>query len=166
MTTPLLSYLLEPETALVFDIDGVLAPYEYGELCHSACPDDEWEQFVRERDPYGHMRPVHLIQRLVERKGPERVFACSVAMDFEAEGKRAFVLRNYGIPADHVSIVSAKAEKLAYLEQVRAELDVPAARVALVEDTVATLNLVYEQTGFTTVHVSSLFAFDEDEADA
>ena len=161
MLTPLLSFMLEPETALVFDIDGVLAPYEYGELCHSACPDDDWERFVREEDPYGHMRPVRLIQRLIEEKGPERVYACSVAMDFEAAGKRDFVLRNYGIPANHVSIVSAKANKLAFLEEVRAALGVEPARVALIEDTVGTLNLVYEQTGFTTVHVSSLFAYDE-----
>lgn len=161
MLTPLLSYLLEPETALVFDIDGVLAPYEYGELCHSACPDEDWERFVREEDPYGRMRPVRLIQRFVEEKGPERVYACSVAMDFEADGKRDFVLRNYAIPAEHVSIVAAKADKLAFLEEVRAALGVEPARVALIEDTVGTLNLVYEQTSFTTVHVSSLFAYDE-----
>ena len=148
MLTPLLSYLLEPETALVFDIDGVLAPYD-------------WERFVREEDPYGRMRPVRLIQRFVEEKGPERVYACSVAMDFEADGKRDFVLRNYAIPAEHVSIVAAKADKLAFLEEVRAALGVEPARVALIEDTVGTLNLVYEQTGFTTVHVSSLFAYDE-----
>ena len=159
--TKLLDYLAEPETAIVFDIDGVLAVYEFGELSHSACPDDEWEAFVRERDPYGHARPVSQIQRFIERKGPERVFACSVAEDYEADGKRDFVLRCYGIPADHVRIVSAKPEKLAYLEEVRESLALAPERVALVEDTVGTLNLVYETTGFTTVHVSSFFAVDE-----
>ena len=166
MLTPLLAYLLEPQTALVFDIDGVLAPYEFGTLCHSACPDDDWERFVREEDPYGHMRPVRLIQDLVAAKDRDHVFACSVAMDFEAEGKRAFVLRNYDIPAENVSIVTAKADKLAFLEEVQTRLEVPAARVALIEDTVATLNLVYEQTGCTTVHVSSLFALGESDDDS
>ena len=161
MLTPLLAYLLEPETAVVFDIDGVLAPYEFGERCHSACPDEEWERFVVEQDPYGHMRPVRLLQRFVQEKGTERAYACSVAMPYEAAGKRAFAEREYGLAPDHVAIVASKAEKLAFLERVRADLDLPAARVALVEDTVGTLNLVYEQTEFTTVHVSSFFAYGE-----
>jgi FMN phosphatase YigB (HAD superfamily) len=161
MLTPLLSYLLEPQTAVVFDIDGVLAPYEFGELSHSACADDEWEAFVREHDPYGHLRPIRLLQDFIAQKGTERVYACSVAADFEEAGKRDFVLREYGLPTDHVRIVSAKADKLAYLEEVRSQLGVPAQRVALVEDTVGTLYLVSEQTGFTTVHVSSLFAYGE-----
>ncbi len=84
-----------------------------------------------------------------------------VAADFEEAGKRDFVLREYGLPTDHVRIVSAKADKLAFLEEVRSRLGVPAQRVALVEDTVGTLYLVSEQTGFTTVHVSSLFAYGE-----
>lgn len=161
MLTPLLSHLLEPETALVFDIDGVLAPYEFGELCHSACPDEDWERFVVEQDPYGSMRPVRLIQDLIAAKEGGRVYACSVAMDYEADGKRDFVLRNYDIPASHVAIVAAKADKLAFLEGLRASLELEPAQVALVEDTVATLNLAFEQGGFTTVHVSSLFAFGE-----
>lgn len=161
MNTPLISFLLQSETALVLDIDGVLAPYEFGELCHSACPDEEWERFVREQDPYGHMRPVGLIQRMIAQKGAERVYACSVAADYEAAGKRDFVLRHYGLPASHVRIVATKADKLAFLEEVRAALGLPEERVALIEDTVGTLNLVYERTGFITVHVSSLFAFDE-----
>lgn len=161
MLTPLLSYLLEPETAVVFDIDGVLAPYEFGERSHSACADDEWERYVVEHDPYGHLRPVRLLQDFIAQKGTDRVFACSVAADFEAAGKRDFVLRNYGLAPDHVAVVTAKADKLAFMEAIRDALGLCDERVALVEDTVGTLYLVSEQTGFTTVHVSSFFAFGE-----
>lgn len=154
----LIDYLLEPETAVVFDIDGVLAVYEFGELSHSACPDDEWESYVRAHDPYASSRPVAEIREFVRRKGPERVFACSVAADFEATGKRDFVLANYPIAPDHVRIVGDKADKLGFLDDVARVHALPRRRVALVEDTVSTLDMAYGQ-GFTTVHVTSFFGF-------
>lgn len=157
--TPLMSYLLEPKTAVVFDIDGVLAVYEFGELCHSACPDEDWETYVRENDPYASSRPVPQIQRFVANKGPRSVWACSQASDFEAAGKRDFVTRNYGIPADHVKIVSSKTEKVDFLKALARQLNVGEKRIALVEDTVATLDLVMEKTDCVTVHISSFFDY-------
>lgn len=154
----LVDYLLEPQTAVVFDIDGVLAVYEFGELSHSACPDGDWEAYVRAHDPYASSRPVAQIQEFIRQKGPARTYACSVAADYEAAGKRDFVLANYAIEPDHVRMVSAKAKKIAFLDEVAQALSLPRRRVALVEDTVATLDLACER-GFTTVHVSSFFSF-------
>ena len=34
-----INYLMEPQTVLVFDIDGVLAPYEFGHHTHSVVDD-------------------------------------------------------------------------------------------------------------------------------
>ena len=153
----LLDYLLEDETAVVFDVDGVLAVYEFGERGHTACPDEDWEAFVREHDPYASVPAVRQIQAFVQRKGPGRVFACSVAQDFEAPGKLAFVTANYAVPADNVRLVAEKAAKVAFLEEVAARLGLPQERVALVEDTVETLDLVAATTAFTTVHVSTFF---------
>ena len=65
----ILDYLMEPETVIVFDIDGVLAPYEFGELCHSACPDEDWKSYVLTKHPYAHIRPVPQLQRFIEEKG-------------------------------------------------------------------------------------------------
>lgn len=155
----LIDYLLEDDTVLVFDVDGVLAPYEFGDLVHSACPDDDWETYVRENDPYAHIDPVPLIQDLIAAKSPERVFACSVAMPYEEAGKRAFVTSNYAIPEDHVVMVASKADKLAELGRLAAAFGVAPLRIALIEDTVKTLDLAYEK-GFCTVHVSSLFAYE------
>jgi hypothetical protein len=159
--SPLLEFLEEDETAVVFDVDGVLAVYEFGERSHSACPDWEWESYVREHDPYAFSRPVRQLQEFIAAKDPSRVFACSVAADYERHAKRDFVLRNYRIPRENIQLVSSKPEKLAYLSNVRKKLDLPERRVALVEDTVSTLDLVYETTGFTTVHVSSFFSYGE-----
>lgn len=159
--TSLIDYLLEPETAVVLDIDGVLAVYEFGDLGHAAVPDGDWKSYVLAHDPYASSRPVAEIQDFVRRKGPERVYACSVAQDFEAPGKRAFVCNNYGIPASHVRLVPEKDQKLAFMHEVARELGLPTRRVALVEDTVKTLDAACAE-GFTTVHVSSFFGFGRD----
>jgi hypothetical protein len=153
----ILSYLAEPETVVVFDIDGVLAPYEFGELSHAACLDGDWKTYVLEEHPYAHIRPVPQIQRFIEKKGRTRVFACSVAEDYEEEGKRDFVVANYGLPADHVKLVRSKSDKVAELRALAKEFCASERRVALVEDTVKTLDEVARKTGCTTVHVSSFF---------
>lgn len=157
--TKLLRYLLEPETAVVFDVDGVLAIYEFGELSHWACPDEEWEAYVREHDPYERALPVPQIQRLLGRKGLDRVFVCTKGGGFEADGKRAFVRAQYGIPGEQVALVARKADKLAFLGQVADDLGVARARVALVEDSVDTLDEA-ALAGFTTVHISSFFLWE------
>ena len=155
----MLDYLSEDETAVVFDIDGVLAVYEFG-LSHNACPDEEWERYIRENDPYAGMAPVEQFRRFIERKRPDRVFACSVAGEFEDECKRRFVLDNYAIPEDNIYLVDSKDKKLDVLYKVQERLGLPQRRVALVEDTVKTLNHVYDNSSFTTVHVSSFFAYE------
>lgn len=155
----MLDFLAEEETRVVFDIDGVLAIYEFG-LSHSACPDDEWQDYIRTNDPYATMRPAWQFQRFIERKRPECVYACSVGEPYEAECKRAFVLRNYAIPEENILIVSNKQEKLDSLRRIQQQTGLPEQRIALVEDTVKTLNMVYETTDFTTVHVSSFFDFE------
>ena len=158
--TKVIDYLLDPETVIVFDIDGVLAVYEFGDLCHSACPDEDWKTYVLKNDPYKSIPAVPQIQDLLRRKGTERVYACSVAGDYEEPGKRAFVERNYQIPGDHLRIVSDKTQKIAYLAELRDKLQVPEKRIALVEDTLKTLDLAMEAGDYVTVHISSLMLYN------
>ena len=153
----ILDYLMEPETVIVFDIDGVLAPYEFGELCHSACPDEDWKSYVLTKHPYAHIRPVPQLQRFIEEKGADKVFACSVAEDYEEEGKRDFVVDGYGIAPEQVLFVRSKKEKVPALKGLALSLGLPEKRVALVDDAVETLDVVMEETDCTTVHVSSFF---------
>lgn len=161
----LFDFLLDPQTAVVFDIDGVLAVYEFGTHCHSACPDADWETYVRAHNPYASTRPVPEIQHFVRAKGPTRVYACSVAADFEAPGKRDFVLANYDISPDHICLVESKPQKMGFLQSVADDLALPRNRVALVEDTVKTLDAACEK-GFATVHVTSFFGFGNQRPDA
>lgn len=140
----------------VFDIDGVLSVYEFGELSHTA---DVWEEaFVSEHDnPYCGIAPLPALQEFVAGMPSEHVYVCSVADDYEAQAKRDFVARNYpSIPADHVFLVATKPGKLEVLASLAAQH--PAMRVAIVDDTVKTLDAIHAQDpSLLTVHVTSFF---------
>ena len=70
-------FIKDKNTVLVFDIDGVLAPYEYGVHCHNACLDSEWDAYIQTHDVYGNTRPVRVLQGLIQKKDPNRIFICS-----------------------------------------------------------------------------------------
>ena len=159
--TRAIDFLMEPETIVVFDIDGVLAPYEFTPRCHSVIDDDEWFELVRNGDPYGKLPPVQLIQRMVEEKGSANVYVCSVSSPDEYGGKQRFVEKNYAIDPTHIRFVDSKAEKLTALRKIADERGVPEQQIAMVEDTVKTLDAIARSSGFATIHVSSLFAYDE-----
>lgn len=154
-----LEYLLEEETTVVFDIDGVLAAFEFGELKHNGCKDDEWEQYVIENRPYDEARAIPQIKQFIKDKGIQEVYVCSVAAPFEEENKKEFVMREYGIPAEHIVFVRDKKEKINFLYELAKDKE--EIRVALVEDTTSTLNQLYNASDFCTVHVSSFFFYGE-----
>lgn len=154
-------FLMQADTVVAFDIDGVLAPYEFTPRCHSVIDDDEWFELVRTGDPYGSLPPVKLIQRMIDAKEPDNVYVVSVSSPDEYQGKQCFVTKNYHVDPAHIRFVDSKAAKLDALVQIAQERHVPQEQVAMVEDTVKTLDMIARSSSFATIHVSSLFAFDE-----
>lgn len=153
-------YLLEEETTVVFDVDGVLSAFEFGELKHNGCEDGEWERFVIENKPYDKAKAIPQIKKFIEDKGIENVYACSVAEPYEEENKRNFVMREYGIPSEQIEFVRDKKEKINFLRNLAENKE--EIRVALVEDTTSTLNQIYRESDFCTIHVSSFFFYGEE----
>ena len=78
---------------VVFDIDGVLSVYEFGELSHTA---DVWkEAFVSEHDnPYCGIAPLPALQEFVDSTPSEHVYVCSVADDYQ-HPRRPHLPRGY-----------------------------------------------------------------------
>ena len=76
----ILDYLMNDDVTVVFDVDGVLAAYEFGELRHNSCNDnDEWAKYVVENKPYDRAKAIPQIQKFIKDKGIKNVYACSVA---------------------------------------------------------------------------------------
>ena len=136
-------YLLKDDVIVVMDVDGVLAPYEFSELSHSMT-DDEWD-----------IRPIKLMQEFIKKKGVDKVYTCSKSPLSEIPGKRAFIKDNYDLPDDNIYFTLEKTEKLTVLQTLQQKLGLKPSQIAIVEDTVKTLDYIRAHSDFVTVHVSS-----------
>lgn len=150
--------LLESDdSVVVFDIDGVLAAYEYGTYNHNACREDEWNEYVARHDVYENARPLAVLQKYILRKGIDRVFVCSVADDNEREQKTNFVVNSYKIDRSHIYFVKDKNNKLDVLKKIHA-LNCPGLypyKIIMVDDTAEVLSNIQEHSGYSTAHISS-----------
>lgn len=157
MSKKMIDYLLEKETIVVFDIDGVLAVYEFGD-CRHGVDDKTWEDsFAEDDNPYTQAAPIPKLQEFVKKKGTDNVYVCSQASLYEQKPKLDFVKDNYGIPEDHVFFVVNKTEKVNVLRLLKELRNVQECRIALVEDTVKTLDSILQCGDYATVHISSFF---------
>lgn len=148
-------YLLKDDVIVVMDVDGVLAPYEFSELSHSMT-DDEWDKLVAlGENPYKDVRPIKLMQEFIQKKGVDKVYTCSKSPLSEIPGKRAFIKDNYNLPDDNIYFTLEKTEKLTVLQTLQQKLGLKPSQIAIVEDTVKTLDYIRAHSDFVTVHVSS-----------
>ena len=156
MSKAIINAIAQPGVIVVFDVDGVLAPYEWGINCHHNMSDDEWDsRLAAEEDLYKMIHPVKTLQDFIAQKNPDEVYVCSKAADVEAESKKEFCIREYGIKPENICLVKKKSDKLMLLNTLRDTLGIPENRIAIVEDTVETLDMIAEKGDYKTIHVSS-----------
>lgn len=152
----ILDLIYDEDSVVIFDIDGVLAKYEFGERNHNACSDEEWtvNAVVESIWAYGKAKPVEVFQELIRNK--KHVYACSVSCYGEGEAKKSFVRRHYSIPDENIYLVKDKSLKLATMcEIAEKHPDIPPEKIIMVEDTVKTLTYIQENSNYSTCHVSS-----------
>lgn len=148
--------LLEPDVIVVFDTDGVLAPYEWDKNNRHCMPDVEWDERLKQQeDIYKLIRPVKAFQDFIKQKDIKTIFVCSKTGQAELESKTDFCKDNYDILAENIQFVKDKADKLCVLDKIRDSLNVPEDKIAIVEDTVKTLDMIAADRDYITVHVSS-----------
>lgn len=149
----ILQHLLEPEIVVVFDVDGVLAPYEFGYLSHSM-PDEEWDKMVKDGiNPYSVISYSPKMKKFISLKDIKKVYVCSKCTVKEESGKREFVQEKYGILPENIFFVREQDDKIAILEHIKEVENVSDQEVAIVEDTVKTLDKTVKTV------IISLFTF-------
>ena len=157
MSKKLLEELSSNGVVVVFDVDGVLTPYEWGYKKHCML-DKEWS-YVLElgEDVYSHVSPIKCMQEFIKNKRIKDVYVCSKSEKAEYEFKKNFCIREYGIPEDHIRLVEHESDKVLFLNELSKKLNVSPDKNAIVEDTVETLNKIANTRHYYTVHVSSFF---------
>lgn len=160
MSRKLVDYLKQDGIITVFDVDGVLAPYEYGDLKHCVS-DEEWLNGFTDPDNnlYSKINGLPYLQKFIENKNIDDVYVCSQADEYESVAKIKFVTDNYNVKRENIHLVKDKNMKVNVLNMIRDAKNIPENEIAIIEDTVKTLDAIAKEHNYVTVHVSSLFDF-------
>lgn len=157
----IVNYLLLPEVNVVFDVDGVLAPYEFGYLSHSMT-DEEWDRIVENgENPYDKVSPIEKMKKFISLKDINKIFVCSKCTIEEEVGKQEFVEKNYGILPENIFFVRKQEDKVNVLNHIKTIKNATDREIAIVEDTVKTLDGIRKIGNFVTVHVSSFLDWEK-----
>ena len=150
--------LNDKESVLVFDVDGVLAKMAWGEYNHYGEDDDTWaKMYENEANYYTEEYVCKRMQNFLQDKDKSRIYVITKAFnDNEANDKRNFVNKFYGIPKNHVYYVKNNLDKVHVLCDIKKEYKtLPDYKLVMIEDTVEVLTNIMENTKFSTVHISS-----------
>ena len=151
MSKKLIEELSSNGMVVVFDVDGVLAPYEWGFKKH-CMSDEEWTTILESgEDMYSHVKPIKCIQDFIKNKRIEDVYVCSKSEKAEYESKMAFCMREYGISKENIKLVEHKFDKVLFLDELLEKLNTFPEKIAIVEDTVETLNEIANTRHYYTV---------------
>ena len=150
--------LNDKESVLVFDIDGVLALFEWGEHNHYGDDDETWSKmYEKGGNYYTEKFVIKKMQNFLKDRDKSRIYVITKAFnDNEAEDKKYFANNFYGIPKEHVFYVKNNIDKTKVLCDIKNEYkEIPDYKLVMIDDTVEVLTHVMENTGFSTVHISS-----------
>ena len=145
------------DSVIAFDVDGVLAPIEYGEYNHYYANDEEWaEEIEKGTDFYKDVRPVKVLKDFISTKDINNIYVITKVMnEKEFIDKLKFLNKNYGILKENCFYVYDDKEKLSYLDEIRDKTNKDDRLIVMVDDTVSVLNHIMENSNYTTVHIST-----------
>ena len=150
--------LNNPNSVLVFDVDGVLAVMEWGEYNHYGEDDETWTNMYGEGlFFYNESKVIAKMQEFLKDKNMAQVYVISkVFTDHELEDKKQFLEKYYGIKRENVFAVRKNDEKVGVLNQIKQNhLELDDHHLIMIDDTTEVLTMVMDNTPFSTAHVSS-----------
>ena len=132
------------EDILVFDIDGVLGKYDFGELGFKVLEERKWIVENMKRNMYDTVQKTSLFDAVIEYKNPMDMYVLSVALSsYEQNNKIDFILKNYpNIREEHIIFVSKPEYKVEILKRLRTDYDnskKSKKRIVMIEDKVDTM---------------------------
>lgn len=144
--------LNEHDTVVLFDVDGTLTSYSYGEY-HAHHELDFTPEF-RDVNIYADCKRLLPMYNYIRRHGVDRIFCISKEPHGHETWKSEMLEHLYGIPANHCYYTLDSAEKPDIAKRIVGEHfgELPADRVVCVDDNDETLALYMKHTEFCTAH--------------
>ena len=158
MNSKIQELLKDDETVIAFDVDGVLAPMEFGEYNHYYADDDVWaEEVANGTDFYKDVRVVKTFKDFISKRDKNRIYVITKVMnENEFNQKLDFLEEGYGILRDNCFMVLKDFDKLYKLEEIKKLYpDLEDKDIAIVDDTTDILTYVMQNSKFSTIHISS-----------
>ena len=152
--------LNNPHTLIIWDIDGTLTSYNYGEShCHHELDGYVPEEMFRKIDLYADAKPLPVIQIFTEQHQKNIQIALSVEPHGHEKDKEEFIKRNYK-NISQVVCVDSEDDKLEYLiglEQRYKDLFPGTEYIVYIDDHTKFLHRVEKNTGIYTAHITLFF---------
>lgn len=148
------SVLQNPETVVVFDIDGTLTSYSYGEYhAHHELDHGDTEAF-RAIDIYSECHGLKPLQDYIRQHDPARIFTLSMEPHGHEKQKTEMVRKLYGIYPSNCFYVKESSIKTTVVRQIIDDRfpKIDPRLVVCVDDNEETLRRYEEQTPFCTAH--------------
>lgn len=155
--------LTDPEAILVFDIDGTLISYNYGEFkAHHELDGVLTEEEFRTVDMYNGSRGIPVIRDFIRTRDPERIYCVSMEPHRHDESKIKAVNLYYGIHPSKIFLVEDHSQKPGMLKKIAELSGVYKNKLVFIDDNSTVLRRVEEETPYLTAHVSVFFEDRED----
>lgn len=134
---------------VVFDMDGVLNKYDFGDLGFKIVTEHEWVRRNMAMDMYSFIKKTSIFDELIKEKNPMDMYVLSTAYSsFEQNNKINFLDREYGkFREDNIIFVARDEFKVDILKELRTIYDNSKKkdkRIVLIEDTVRIMASVEE----------------------
>ena len=150
--------LNDKESVLVFDVDGVLAVMEWGEYNHYGEDDEAWTHMYDSKSNYYTEKYVsQRMQSFLKTRDLSNVYVITKAFcENEADDKKDFLLKYYGIQKENVYYVKNNFDKSNVLVEIKKNHpNLPDNKLIMIDDTVEVLTNIMDNTPFSTAHISS-----------
>ena len=158
MKSKIQDLLRDKKSILVFDVDGVLAPIEYGEYNHFLYDDEEWNKITESGDEsYDKVKPIKTMQNFLKDKNLDNIYVITRVMNNkEFLQKQAFLKKNYNIKEDNCYMVFKDRDRVLLLDEIKEKYpDLPNHYIVAIDDNVDNLNYIMNNSNYSTVHISS-----------
>ena len=113
------------DSVIVFDMDGVLSKFDFGDLDIKIVPEHEWAKMNMMEDMYKYVQKTSIFDELIDTKNSMDMYVLSQTLSsFEQNNKINFLERNYpNIREDNIIFVGDTNIKIDILKGLREILD-------------------------------------------